>query len=179
MADKEILFSVTKKDFRIETFRCPGHGGQNVNKVNSGVRITHEPSGVSVRCCDERDQLKNKKLAFKRLTEHKAFQAWLKVEAARKTGELERAERAIEESLKRIKVESKNMKGQWIEGLTQCDHPQESLHYGLPHVVCKVCDMKWDAEPCGNYGCTKPRLKSSAFCPDCYEDYKEDPEAYK
>jgi len=125
---KETLFSLTKKDFRIETFRCPGHGGQNVNKVNSGVRITHEPSGVSVRCCDERDQLKNKKLAFKRLTESKAFQAWLKVEAARVTGVLAKIEEKVEEDMKKIKIESHDDKGRWVEGLTEKDEPRPGHH---------------------------------------------------
>jgi protein subunit release factor B len=38
---KELLFSLTKKDFRIDTFRAGGKGGQKQNKTSSGVRVTH------------------------------------------------------------------------------------------------------------------------------------------
>lgn len=41
MSTKELLFSITKKDFKVDTFRCGGKGGQNQNKVESGARITH------------------------------------------------------------------------------------------------------------------------------------------
>lgn len=43
---KELLFSLTKKDFRIETFRSGGKGGQHQNKTDSGVRIVHLESGA-------------------------------------------------------------------------------------------------------------------------------------
>lgn len=82
--NKELLFSLTKKDFVIQTFRCGGKGGQNVNKRDTGVRIIHPPSGAMVRCCDERHQAQNKKLAFERLAKSKEFLAWHKVEVARR-----------------------------------------------------------------------------------------------
>ena len=47
-------------DIRIDLFHSGGAGGQNVNKVQTGVRLTHEPSGIVVTCTDERSQLKNK-----------------------------------------------------------------------------------------------------------------------
>ena len=43
---KELLFSITKDDFRVDTFRSGGKGGQNQNKVESGVRIVHVASGA-------------------------------------------------------------------------------------------------------------------------------------
>ncbi|MDO5105241.1 peptide chain release factor H [Capnocytophaga sp.] len=64
----------SKSDFResdisFQMVRSQGAGGQNVNKVNSAVRATHEPSGVSVFVQDTRSQLENKKLAIVRLKE--------------------------------------------------------------------------------------------------------------
>ena len=47
-------------DIRLDLFHSGGAGGQNVNKVQTGVRLTHEPSGTVVICTDERSQLKNK-----------------------------------------------------------------------------------------------------------------------
>jgi protein subunit release factor B len=73
---KKKLFSVTIKDCEVQTFRCPGKGGQNVNKVSSGVRIIHHPSGSIGQACDTRDQFRNKRLAFERMASTKEFKAW-------------------------------------------------------------------------------------------------------
>lgn len=82
MSKKELLFSVTKNDFRIDTFRCGGKGGQNVNKVETGVRITHIESGAVGESREERSQLQNKKKAFLRLVETKEFKLWHKKKTA-------------------------------------------------------------------------------------------------
>ncbi len=74
---RQHVFSITANDLRIDTFRSGGKGGQNQNKVNSGVRIVHEPSGAVGESREERDQLQNKKQAFKRMTESKEFQSWI------------------------------------------------------------------------------------------------------
>lgn len=83
---KRLLFSVTKKDLVRQTFRCPGKGGQNVNKVESGVRFIHEPSGAVGHSCTHREQHRNEVEAFKRLAESKEFKAWHKAETARQLG---------------------------------------------------------------------------------------------
>lgn len=77
MKKKKHIFSVTSKDLRIDTFRSGGKGGQNQNKVNSGVRITHDVSGAVGESREHRDQLANKKAAFKRMVESKEFQSWI------------------------------------------------------------------------------------------------------
>lgn len=64
---RELIFSARKKDFRIETYKDSGPGGQHRNKVETGVRIVHIESGLFVECCDRRSQHQNKRIAFRRL----------------------------------------------------------------------------------------------------------------
>ncbi len=67
--ERKKWFSFTKKDFRVDTFKCGGKGGQNQNKRDTGVRITHTETGLVSECRVHRTQLQNKKEAFHKLCE--------------------------------------------------------------------------------------------------------------
>ncbi len=111
----ELLFSLTRKDFTVQTFKSGGPGGQHQNKTDSGVRIIHKESGARGESREERSQARNKKIAFRRLAASGKFKLW----QARKVMDMELG-KTVEERViemleeKNLKVEVQGDGGKWV-----------------------------------------------------------------
>lgn len=147
--DKPLWFSITIKDCRVDTFRAGGKGGQNQNKVESGVRIVHEPSGATGEARDSRDQLHNKRNAFVRMAKSVKFKSWLLTEMRRRDG-IPTPEEQVEEWM-----DPKNLKVEFVVEMRTCHqcHDEYEKGTGAPtpggqyEQFCnEVCAKQWDLE---------------------------------
>lgn len=113
---RQKILSVSIHDCRVDTFRSGGAGGQNQNKRDTGVRITHEPSGAVGESREERSQLQNKRTAFVRMAKSEVFRVWVKLQAANAALVEDAVERAMRPA--NLRVEVRDDAGRWVEERT-------------------------------------------------------------
>ena len=112
---KELLFSITKKDFDIDYFSGTGAGGQYRNKHKNCVRLKHKESGVISTGQSNRDRISNMKEAIKGLLENIKFKLWLNTKM-NEIIEGKTLDQKIDEMMNpcNIKVEIKE-ENKWVE----------------------------------------------------------------
>lgn len=112
---KKLLFSIKKKDFSIQTFQSGGKGGQHQNKTDSGVRIIHIASNAVGESRSNRSQLRNKRIALKRLTKPNKFKIWAHLKAHEIINK-KTIDQVVDEQMdeKNIKIEIKDKDNKWI-----------------------------------------------------------------
>jgi protein subunit release factor B len=111
---RELLFSLTKKDFIVQTFRSGGKGGQNQNVRNTGVRIIHPESGARGESREHRTYEQNKRAAFKRMVETVKFKIWYQktcYELRNKKSITESVSEAMQEENLRVEIKEN---GRWV-----------------------------------------------------------------
>ena len=112
---KEKLFSVTAKDCNFEYYRGSGAGGQKRNKTSSACRCKHIASGAIGQSQDERSRKINQRLAFKRMSETKTFQNWLRLEIAKVTGAKAESERYADQEINSTRIITEiKQDGRWV-----------------------------------------------------------------
>ena len=113
---KELLFSLTEKNFEWSFSHGQGKGGQKRNKTLSAVHCHHKESGAHAYSQDGRSQKDNKIDAFDKLTKSPKFQSWLRLEIMRKSGEMADIDRLVDKAMEpsNLKIDCK-MDGKWAE----------------------------------------------------------------
>lgn len=121
----ELLFSVSIKDCKVDTYCGSGPGGQHRNRSQTAIRVTHPPSGAVGTCSELKSQLSNKQQAFKRMVETSEFKRWQRLEVARRSGQpsIDQQVRAeLQASKLRVDVQDGN---RWIESKELLPDEQE------------------------------------------------------
>lgn len=111
---KELLFSVTKKDLKIEYFSGTGAGGQHRNKHQNCVRLHHEESGAKSTGQSNRERKSNLNEAFKNLVKSQKFKIWLDEKSYEVTNKIN-IKKEVENSMssENLLVEGKDEEGKW------------------------------------------------------------------
>lgn len=109
---RKLAFTVKFKDLVMTTFRAGGPGGQNQNKRDTGVRLSHPPSGAVAESREGRTQLENKRRALTKLGNDPRFKAWCRVVALK----LPDIDQVVDDitNPKNLKIEVKE-DGKWVE----------------------------------------------------------------
>lgn len=116
MKNRKLLFSVTKKDFKIDYFSGTGAGGQHRNKHQNCVRICHKDSGARSTGQSNRERKSNINEAFQGLVKSKEFKLWMN-RKAHEVMEGKKIEDKVKEMLasNNLKIETKDEDGKWVE----------------------------------------------------------------
>ena len=131
----EVEVKIDPNELRIDIFHAGGHGGQNVNKVATAVRIVHEPSGLTVVCQDERSQHKNKQRAMTMLRS-RLFEA----EQMRHDAEISEARRSqVGQADRSEKIRTYNYPQDRIT-----DHRSNENFHGIPRLMDGGLDEMFD-----------------------------------
>ena len=113
MNKKDLLFSVTKKDFKLHWFSGTGAGGQSRNKNQNCLRLSHPNSGASGTGQSNKSRIANQKEAFNTLIKSYLFRLWLNKQIVHALGE-ESIEEKVEKQMhpKNLRIEGKK-DGKW------------------------------------------------------------------
>ncbi len=113
---RELLFSLTEKNFEWSFSHGQGKGGQKRNKTLSAVHCHHKESGAHAYSQDGRSQQDNKVDAFDKLTKSPKFQTWFRLEIMRRSGEMASIDREVEKQMRPINLKIEEVSnGKWSE----------------------------------------------------------------
>ena len=112
---RELLVSITKKDFDVQWFSGSGAGGQYRNKHQNCVRLRHKDSAVTVTGQSYRNRIANLKEAFNNLTKHPKFKIWFSMKVNEATTK-KTIEQRVDEAMcpENLLIECKDNRGRWV-----------------------------------------------------------------